>query len=236
MYSVLATASAAARAGGAPRGARHRRTQSAAAPASTGASRKVHGRLPDTTSSGLMPAGGEGAGHVHRQNGKADGGGRRPGLRPGQLQHGKPTSADIRCPPIKARGCAGSSIRAIRSPARSRWRTGSPRADNARRREPLHDADGDGAPRPRPRPPAHCGDRCGRSLSQRAANPVSFAPPKNKGRQIALPPLVFDRRSYFRLVSAVRSAESLTMPAAPHQFEPTPDGLIGVTKVPALMP
>ena len=26
------------------------------------------------------------------------------------------------------------------------------------------------------------------------------------------------------------------MPAAPHQFEPTPDGLIGVMKVPELVP
>src|SRR5258708_2535809 len=53
-----------------------------------------------------------------------------------------------------------------------------------------------------------------------------------KGRKIALPP----RRSrvggcYFRLVIAVRSAESLAIPAEPHQFEPTPDGLIGVTLV-----
>ena len=30
---------------------------------------------------------------------------------------------------------------------------------------------------------------------------------------------------------AVRSAESLAMPAAPHQFEPAPLGLMGVTKV-----
>src|ERR1700694_3136699 len=37
--------------------------------------------------------------------------------------------------------------------------------------------------------------------------------------------------SYFRLVIAVKSAESLTMPAAPHQFEPVPPGLIGVTLV-----
>jgi hypothetical protein len=38
------------------------------------------------------------------------------------------------------------------------------------------------------------------------------------------------------LVIAVRSAESLTIPAAPHQFEPTPVGLIGVTKVPRFVP
>ena len=35
--------------------------------------------------------------------------------------------------------------------------------------------------------------------------------------------------SHFRLVIAVRSAESLTIPAAPHQLEPAPPGLIGVT-------
>ena len=44
---------------------------------------------------------------------------------------------------------------------------------------------------------------------------------KQKGRQIALPPPCVSREwSYFRLVIAVRSAESLTMPAAPHQLEP----------------
>jgi len=40
--------------------------------------------------------------------------------------------------------------------------------------------------------------------------------------------------TYFRLVIAVRSAESLAMPAAPHQFEPNAvvplPGLIAVTK------
>jgi hypothetical protein len=41
----------------------------------------------------------------------------------------------------------------------------------------------------------------------------------------------FERMAYFRLVIAVRSAESLTMPAAPHQFEPVPSGLMGVTLV-----
>ena len=62
--------------------------------------------------------------------------------------------------------------------------------------------------------------------------PKESRPPrtKQKGRQIALPPLVFERITYFRLVIAVRSAESLTMPVAPHQLEPTPVGLIGVTK------
>ena len=57
--------------------------------------------------------------------------------------------------------------------------------------------------------------------------------PKAKGRQIALPPFSADRekKAYFRLVIAVRSADSLAIPAAPHQLEPKPPGLILVTKV-----
>jgi len=67
-------------------------------------------------------------------------------------------------------------------------------------------------------------DRIGRRL-----RPISSdsAHRKQKGQQIAPPPLRLDKMTYFRLVIAVRSAESLTMPAAPHQFDPTPDGLIG---------
>src|SRR4029453_17329665 len=54
---------------------------------------------------------------------------------------------------------------------------------------------------------------------------------KRKGRQIALPPPIRSTRmSYFRLVIAVRSADSLTMPVAPHQLEPKPPGLIAVMK------
>ena len=57
-------------------------------------------------------------------------------------------------------------------------------------------------------------------------------PTKNKERQIALPPFPQSRENnYFRLVIAVRSAESLTIPAAPHQLEPAPPGLIDVTLV-----
>src|SRR6267142_3225438 len=41
-------------------------------------------------------------------------------------------------------------------------------------------------------------------------------------------PCSLGRISYFRLVIAVRSAESLTIPAAPHQLEPKPNGLIEV--------
>ena len=62
--------------------------------------------------------------------------------------------------------------------------------------------------------------------------PALKPPQKKRGGRSLCRPSSSTGRSYFRLVSAVRSAESLTMPAAPHQFEPTPDGLIGVTKVP----
>ena len=81
---------------------------------------------------------------------------------------------------------------------------------------------------PRPR------DRAGKRVAMivagnrpdRRAPPVphhSTASQNKRGGRLLCRPFVFDRMSYFRLVSAVRSAESLTMPAAPHQFEPTPD-------------
>src|ERR1700731_1802198 len=46
--------------------------------------------------------------------------------------------------------------------------------------------------------------------------------------------LVRNRRkiSYFRLVIAVRSTESLAMPVAPHQFELAPNALFPVTGAP----
>src|SRR3954469_9777048 len=58
--------------------------------------------------------------------------------------------------------------------------------------------------------------------------------PKAKGRQVCPAALIKSLReeAYFRLLIAVRSNDSLAMPAAPHQLEPTPDGLIAVTKVP----
>ena len=91
----------------------------------------------------------------------------------------------------------------------------------------------------------HCGP-ASRAETPRKAQPVSSGnlreqlrrsrrndASKQKGRQIALPPLVsrLGTKTYFRLVIAVRSNESLAMPAAPHQFEPVPPGLIGVTLV-----
>ncbi|MGY3586040.1 hypothetical protein ACVIGB_004900 [Bradyrhizobium sp. USDA 4341] len=44
-------------------------------------------------------------------------------------------------------------------------------------------------------------------------------------------PAILGRGNYFRLDIAVRSTESLAIPAAPHQLEPVPPGLIGVTLV-----
>src|ERR1700704_1142609 len=80
-------------------------------------------------------------------------------------------------------------------------------------------------------PPPDCAGRCGSTCSSPPSpTQTRLARRKTKGRQIALPPRRLERMTYFRLVIAVRSAESLTMPAAPHQFEPNPLGLIAVTK------
>src|SRR5664279_3277247 len=79
------------------------------------------------------------------------------------------------------------------------------------------------APRGRPR-------TC---VSSRGLSRCPPTPQNSKRRQIALPPSFRNRRKlvYFRLVIAVRSTESLAMPVAPHQFDPVPFGLIGVTLV-----
>ena len=57
-FSRRATTSAAATAGGGSSGARHRQTRSAARARSTGANKNDQGRLLETTSRGLIPAGG----------------------------------------------------------------------------------------------------------------------------------------------------------------------------------
>ena len=77
-------------------------------------------------------------------------------------------------------------------------------------------------------------DCCAQSHLARCAcqsRSIRCPPAKKKGRQIALPPPVRRQKmTYFRLVIAVRSAESLTMPVAPHQLELEADaGLIAVT-------
>src|SRR5882757_1944591 len=71
---------------------------------------------------------------------------------------------------------------------------------------------------------------CGGEFLHR--HPQLCRPAKAKGRQIALPPpSIPGRGHYFRLDIAVRSTESLAIPVAPHQLEPAPVGLIGVTLV-----
>jgi hypothetical protein len=65
-----------------------------------------------------------------------------------------------------------------------------------------------------------------------AADRFLFAHHKTKrAADFSAAPRRTQERVYFRLVAAVRSTESLAMPAAPHQFEPVPPGLIGVTLV-----
>ncbi len=52
---------------------------------------------------------------------------------------------------------------------------------------------------------------------------------KGAADRSAAPLALSFERTYFRLAIAVRSTESLAIPVAPHQLEPTPPGLIGVT-------
>src|ERR1700676_1214450 len=71
--------------------------------------------------------------------------------------------------------------------------------------------------------------------------PAAFAIPRqsrriwahrktNEAADRSAAPLISSDHTYFRLVIAVRSAESLTMPAAPPPAEPKPPGLMGVMK------
>ncbi len=86
---------------------------------------------------------------------------------------------------------------------------------------------------------------CANRRGQRVPPPGPFSagltsvciayPPKQKGgRSLCRPCRNRLQKAYFRLVIAVRSADSLTMPVAPHQFEPNAvaplPGLIAVTK------
>src|SRR6202035_1800067 len=101
----------------------------------------------------------------------------------------------------------------------------------------LHGADGDRRARACRRASRNvartvAADRLDRRLQ---LIPIHCAHQNKRGGRLLCRPLVFRRRTYFRLVIAVRSAESLTMPVAPHQFEPNAvaplPGLIAVTKV-----
>jgi hypothetical protein len=100
--------------------------------------------------------------------------------------------------------------------------------------EPLHAADRQSPCPDPPQPPPQirvivaAEGICRRQRCQTQANAVQIAT-KQKGRQIALPPpRSLERMTYFRLVIAVRSAESLTMPDAPHQLDLVPFASIPV--------
>src|ERR1700692_3283945 len=60
---------------------------------------------------------------------------------------------------------------------------------------------------------------------------ISGSPQTKGAADRSAAPCSLERISYFRLVIAVRSAESLTIPVAPHQLEPKPPGLMAVTKL-----
>jgi hypothetical protein len=145
-----------------------------------------------------------------------------------------PTRVATICPPTRARGCAGSAsgdpMTSTIEVANGMTTSGKTRGD----REPLHTANRRSCAKTRDnsrhnRPVLIAADGICRRLQP--VQPHSDYH-KQKGRQTALPPpRSLERMTYFRLVIAVRSAESLAMPAAPHQFEPVPSGLIAVTLV-----
>jgi hypothetical protein len=73
---------------------------------------------------------------------------------------------------------------------------------------------------------------CGRGFQQPDHEQSRLTPARQNKRAAdrSAAPISVERMTYFKLVIAVRSAESLTMPAAPHQLEPKPPGLVGVMK------
>ena len=90
----------------------------------------------------------KGPGHVHRQNGNADGGGRGPALRPGQLQHGE---ADQRRYQMTAD--QGARLRRLHVRRSDHQHDRGGERNHRERimrgeREQLHHADGDGAAQP----------------------------------------------------------------------------------------
>src|SRR6266700_4294135 len=100
---------------------------------------------------------------------------------------------------------------------------------------PLHGGDGEGASKARDGALDHltatyASRRVPRRIPPTRAHP--FTTKEVGGRSLCRPrPQISRTIAYFRLVIAVRSAESLTMPAAPHQFDPAPVGLIEVMLV-----
>src|ERR1700692_1669951 len=100
-------------------------------------------------------------------------------------------------------------------------------------REPLHDADRDRGTCARHGSRQYLAMIVAPDRLLRRPQPVlpHFSSTQTKGAADYSAAPVFTRgESYFRLVIAVRSAESLTTPAAPHQLEPKPPGLVGVMK------
>ena len=106
-------------------------------------------------------------------------------------------------------------------------------ADSERRtRKPFHATDGNGTSKARDgslqRRPVVVGRIA--SVAVRSQSRL-IQPTTNErgGRSLCRPrPRILERIDYFRLVIAVRSAESLAIPVAPHQLEPKPPGLVGV--------
>jgi hypothetical protein len=172
------------------------------------------------------------SGDIHRKDGQSDRGGSRPCMRPGHVEHCQPDQGRPDMPADQR-----ARLRRLHLRRSDDQHDGSGKRNDDQRevrceREPLHGADGDRGPKTRNGsrqgiPAIIAADRIGRRPQP---VPSHSAHHKRQGRQIALPPPNYSTEiSYFRLVTAVRSAESLTMPAAPHQLEPKPPGLMRET-------
>src|SRR4051794_36621002 len=101
------------------------------------------------------------------------------------------------------------------------------------RRPPLAGPQDEVCPRGEICEPSWWGAR--RRRASRTMRAPACAPKSQSKRAAGCPAALIKslrEEAYFRLLIAVRSKDSLAMPAAPHQLEPTPDGLIAVTKVP----
>ena len=175
-------ASAAATAGGAPSGARHRRSAvSSSAPASTGANRNDHGRLLETTSSGLIPGRRmKGAGQVHRQHREADAGGRGPGVRAGQFQHQQPDQGGDQMPADQR-----ARLRRFRFGRADHQHDRGGKGNDGQRivrgeRKPLHDADRDRSPDARRSTPAS-------SVAGRALRAIASRTLRRRSRRHPVP-------------------------------------------------
>src|SRR5205814_1623844 len=172
------------------------------------------------------------AGDNHRSNGHSNRGGRRPAVRAGQLKHCEPGQGRHEVPADQRARLRRLCFRRSddehdggRKGDDNKWKV---RCD----RQPLHRADGDGGPK-----------ACDGSLhrvAQADATPSTagrlwpfqthLAHRKKKGGRSLCRTERQKKINYFRLVTADRSAETFTPPVALHQWEPTPRGLIAVTK------